>query len=283
MTLNEIELKTNRLGLATLDYENLLNEIIICKKECAAAGNEIDSKRLWIIQQMFEIHKDYNLAFKLLKEKKYYDAWCKLENIEIDFHYLKKHFSFDKSQYKLYFIEKSVRNLQVLFPYRIFSSMEILEKEKKCSICGKILKFRSPCEHKIGEIYGGELCIREISDFELLGIALVENPVNKYTVPFTTNPETNERVDHYDYGIIDYLMSIVKNTYEPWDLIVYNKLLPHSSFNQTKEEDPCPCGSGENYQECCLKQAGVKSVHFRFIVKQLPKNTNMKKKKKRKK
>ncbi|QBO59618.1 zinc chelation protein SecC [Chryseobacterium salivictor] len=261
MNLNDVKQKLLELGSVTFDYEKFLNEVINLKKQVVSVGNEDEGKQLWVIEQIIEIHLEFNNVFKLLKRKQYNDAWCKLERIEITFHSLKRHFSFNKTEYKLYFIEKSVRNLQVIFPYKLFSSMEILEKEKKCSICDEILKFRSPCGHKIGEIYGGEICCRVITKFDLLGIALVENPVNKYSVLFDKDG------DQYNYDVIITLINSLPNAYHPWELIIQNKYHPHINFNNIKNEDACPCGSGIDYIECCKKEKGVKHLHYRFIVK----------------
>nr|WP_315245765.1 SEC-C domain-containing protein [uncultured Flavobacterium sp.] len=283
-TLKTIQLLCNKLGFFNIDLIDFIEKIVAYKKEVVASGNESEAKELWIFEQIVEIHKDYNEAFKLLKKRDYYNAWCKLEKIEISFHFLKKHFPFNKTQYKLYFIEKAIRNLQIIFPYRIFSSMEMVEKEKKCSVCGEILKLRSPCGHRPGEIYGGEICFREITDFEIIGIALVENPVNKYSVAFIKGSETEEQKDHYDYSTLDYLMRIINQPYQPWDLVVHNILLPHSNYFNVKEEDACPCGSGKNYQDCCLGQKGVKGLHYEFIYKIQMKQkskTNVTRKKKR--
>jgi len=273
MKASEIIAELQKLGKVSLDYNDLLEKIIVVKKDFAQQGNEEEAKQFWIYEQIVEIHRDFNHAFNLLKEKKYFDGWCKLETVEITFHFLKKHFAYDQYQYKLYQIERAIRKLQVIFPYRIFSSIELIKKEKKCNICDKVVTVRKPCGHKTGEIYGGELCLRIVTQCDILGVALVENPVNKYTVAFIVDPDTNEKVDQYQYETVDYLMEVVASPYEPWDLAIHTKYLPHSHYNHLGQDDYCPCGSVEKYKDCCLLREGVKYLHYEFIVKvPIPKN-----------
>lgn len=274
MSINEIQIELIKLGKEDVSFDNLLEKILNVKKDFASQGKEEEAKHFWICEQIVEIHKGFNEAFTLLKEKKYFDCWCKLERVEITFHFFKKHFEYDKQLFKLYQIEKAIRNLQVIFPYRIFSSIEFLEKEKKCNICDEVVTVRKPCGHRTGEIYGGELCLRVVTKCDLLGIAVVENPVNKYTVLFTSDPVTNETIDQYQYDSVDYLMEIVSSPYEPWDLEISTKYLPHSQFVHLGQDDYCPCGSAEKYMNCCLpRQEGVKYLHHEFIVQNpLPKN-----------
>jgi len=268
MTTNNVTDKLIQLGVTDIDLSHLLENIISEKKKLALEGKEADANQFWVYEQIVDIHKEFTEAFELLKEKKYYQAWCKLEHIEITFIFLKRHFNYGSNEYKLHFIEKSVRNLQAIYPYRIFSSIEIIEKEKKCNICDKIVTIRNHCGHKVGNIYGGEMCVRVVTKCDLMGIALVENPVNKYTVPFTVDPKTNEQVDHYNYDIVDYLMSLLTKVYEPWDLLVRHILIPHDDYNNMGREQYCPCGSAEKYKDCCLLHDGVRGLHYDFIVKE---------------
>jgi hypothetical protein len=266
MTKNEIEIHLLKLGQSSIDFDLLLTELAALKTIAVAYNNQDEAKQIWILEQIVKINNLYSTVFSLLKSKSYYDAWCKLEQIEIKFLNLKKHFSYDYEKYKLHFIEKSVTNLQTIFPYQLFFSSEILEIEKKCNICNQVLTIRKSCGHKTGEIYNGELCIRIISKSELLGISVVENPVHKYSVAFTGNSETDETIDQYNYASVDYLMELVHSPYEEWDLEVQYQLLPHNRFKAYGKNDLCPCGSREKYKKCCLTKSGVKFLNHEFIV-----------------
>jgi len=266
MTRNDIEVQLLKIGQSKIDFDLVLAELATLKKIAVECDNQEEAKKLWILEQIVKINILYSTVFSLLKSKSYYDAWCKLEQIEIKFKDLKKHYSYDNESYKLYFIEKSVTNLQTIFPYRLFFSTEILELETRCNICKQVLTIRKPCGHKLGEIYNGELCIRIISRCELLGTSIVEDPVHKYAVAFSGNSETDKITDQYNYASVDYLMELVNSPYEEWDLEVQYQLLPHSLFKAYSRNDLCPCGSIEKYENCCLQKTGVKFMTHEFIV-----------------
>lgn len=130
MKNEEIIDKLNELHSQSFSLEDLNSQIQSAKEDSVKTGNEEQAKLLWIYQRIIEIHSLYVNAFNLLKCKNYYKGWCQLEKIEITFKNLKKHFSFNKTIYHLWDIEKSVKNLQVLFPYRLFASSELLKKKK---------------------------------------------------------------------------------------------------------------------------------------------------------
>jgi hypothetical protein len=257
--------KLSLLGTNSIDLEQLLVEIKREKEISVQAANDIESKEYWNYEQIAIIHKDYLEAYKLIKDKEYYKGWCKLENIEISLQFLKPHFPIKTNPYKLLQIEKNVKNLQAIYPYRMFSSIEMIMKEVKCNICDKVVSFRNPCNHKIGEIYNGEMCLRIVTKSEPIGIAIVENPVNKYTVLFMKENEEGKTVDHYDYTTLEYLFDVILHPFEKWDLVIHEKYSPHKNFRNLKPDDKCSCNSTKKYSECCLKKKGVKYLHYEFL------------------
>lgn len=267
MKNEEIEGKLNALYLQSFSLEDLDHQLQIEKEEHVRAGNQEQAKQLWIYQTIIEIHTLHVNAFNLLKNRDYYQGWCQLERIEITFKDLKRHFSFDKKLYYLWHIEKSVKNLQVLFPYRLFGSSELLKKKKQCSVCKQEISIRNPCGHTIGEIYNGEMCHRIVTECEVLGISLVENPGNKYSVMFLTDEKTNEQIDQYNYDTIDYLFDLIISPYEQWDLEVSQREITNKAFGKIGRNDLCSCNSGAKFKNCCLKKIGEKYPHYEFILK----------------
>ncbi|MDD4576813.1 MAG: SEC-C metal-binding domain-containing protein [Bacteroidales bacterium] len=266
MKNEEIVDKLNNIHLQNFSLEDFEEQIQILKLDFVKNGNQQQAKLLWIYQTIIEIHKLYVNAFNLLKGKSYYQAWCQLERIEITLHSLKKHFSYDKKQYFLWHIEKSVKNLQVIYPYRLFASSEILKKKKKCSVCDKEISIRNSCGHIVGEIYNGEMCHRIVTEAEILGISLVENPGNKYSVMFLKDEKTDEQIDQYNYDTIDYLFEHITSPYEFWDLEVSQRETKKEDFGIVGRNDPCPCNSGKKFKKCCLLSVGKKYPHYEFIV-----------------
>lgn len=266
MKNEEIIEKLNDIPNQLFSIEDLKIQLQNIKEELVKQNNQDEAKQIWIYQTIIEVHILYRKAFNLLKNKMYYEGWCELERAEIELSFLKKHFQYDRKQFYLFKIEKAIRNLQVIFPYKIFSSSEILIKKEKCSVCNHEISIRKPCIHIVNEIYNGEMCYRTITEFELLGISLVQNPENKYAVAFMTDPKTNQQVDYYNYEAVDFLFNRIENPYEQWNLVVNQKIINKESYGNVGRNDNCPCGSGKKFKKCCSKNIGKKYPHFEFIV-----------------
>jgi hypothetical protein len=266
MRNEEIVAKLNEIHLQLYSLEDFTSELQNIKDEFVKQGNQEQAKLLWIYQTIIEAHRLYINAFHLLKSKAYYQAWCELEKIEIVLNSLKKHFIYDKKQYFLWHIEKSVKNLQVIYPYRLFASSEILKKKKKCSVCDKEISIRNSCGHIVGEIYDGEMCHRVVTEADVLGISIVENPGNKYSVMFIKDSKTDEQTDQYNYETIDYLFELIELPYEFWDLEVSECETRKEDYGSVGRNEPCPCKSGLKFKKCCMKNIGKKYPHYEFIV-----------------
>lgn len=258
--------KLNKLHLQQFSLEVFYKELQGIKEQFLKDENQEQAKQLWVYQKIVEIHQSYIAAFNLLKDKSYYKAWCQLERIEIDFHNLKRHFVFNKELFYLWHIERSVKNLQIIFPYRIFASSEILKKKKKCSVCDKEISIRNSCGHVVGEIYNGEMCHRIVTESEVLGISLVENPGNKYSVMFLSDEKTGNQIDQYNYDTIDYLFDNINSPYEFWDLEVSQREIDKTYYGKVGRNDLCPCNSGKKFKHCCIKKIGEKYPHYEFIL-----------------
>jgi|SRR5690554_212158 len=258
--------KLNKIHLGEFPLEELDKQIQTQKLIYVGKDQQEEAKLLWIYQTIVEIHKLYVNAFNLLMNRSYYEGWCQLERIEITFNSLKRHFSFDKKLYFLWHIEKSVKNLQVLFPYRMFASSEILKKKKKCSVCDKEISIRNPCGHIVGEIYNGEMCYRIVTEADILGISLVENPGNKYSVMFLKDEKTDEQIDQYNYDTIDYLFDLINSPYEIWNLEVSQREIRKEDYGNIGRNDLCSCNSGKKFKKCCLTRIGEKYPHYEFIL-----------------
>jgi len=247
---------------------NLLDK---AKLDSVSKNNEKEAKYYFILQNILKIQQLYITAYNELKNEKYYKGWCNLERCELELKFLIPHFDITPSNdYWLYFIKTHVKKYQSIFPYKIFASPEILQTEKKCSICNKIISIRKPCGHEIGEIYDGQYCYRRVTGIEFLGVSLVEEPLQKYSVMFIPDEKTNKEVDHYNYSVVEYLMKCLKSPFDSWDVSQTETRHPHSHFKTYGRNDKCPCGSEKKYKNCCLKESGVLRPHFQFTFSKLP-------------
>lgn len=266
MRNEDIVRKLNNIHLGEYSLEEFDKQIQEQKITYVQKNQQEEAKQLWIYQTIIEVHKLYVNAFNLLKNKSYYQAWCQLERIEITLHSLKRHFTYDQKLYHLWHIEKSVKNLQVLFPYRLFGSSEILKKNKKCSVCDKEISIRNHCGHIVGEIYNGEMCHRIVTEAEILGFSLVENPGNKYSVMFLKDEKTDEQTDQYNYDTIDYLFDLINSPYEIWNLEVSQREIQKKDYGNIGRNDLCKCNSGKKFKKCCMTRIGEKYPHYEFIL-----------------
>ena len=77
-------------------------------------------------------------------------------------------------------LEGHVERLEVLerllFPPTAFMSAGMVVQESHCSICGCEY---GDCDHVKGEVYMGEMCVREITRLDLREISVVPQPANK--------------------------------------------------------------------------------------------------------
>lgn len=266
MEIQKIKEELASVKNKVIDYSKLINELKAKKADAVSAENEPLAKEIWILEQIIDIQKNYLEAFKNIKEKKFYDGWRLLEKAEIDIMFLKKHFSMVGEPYNLSFIDKAIVKFQSIYPYRFFFSTELIEREKECSICGLKYKLRNSCGHVTGQIYNGELCLWKVTKFDLVGVAIVENPVHKYAVAFLKG-EDSEVEDNYDYSAIEYLTNVISDPFEEWNVEFVYKYVHHNYFNSYDPLESCPCNQSEkSYKDCCLKEKGVKSLFHEFVV-----------------
>ena len=213
-----------------------------------------------------KVQRAYLDAFALLKEGQFYEAWCLLERCENSLIALRGQFDVDRGgdEYRLRFIESRVKQFQSLFPYRLFLSPEFQIRGQLCSACGRRVSLRRQCGHLAGEIYDGELCTRIVKDVNILAVALVQSPRQKYSVMFSKDERTGEQVDQYDYSILRYLMSALPSPFAAWSLEWTKRRHPHSKFRDVGVNDQCPCKSGKKYKQCCKTESGVLMDHIEF-------------------
>lgn len=249
------------------DYFARLAEL---KREAVANRDQTEAKAIWCLEQTLKTQEAYRDALAKLRDGQFYKGWCALERAEIELHFIESHKTRDWTSFKLDVIEEQVPKWQGLFPYRLFMSPEIVHVERRCSICDRVVLLRNPCGHRVGEIYDGEMCGHTITKVKLVGSALTDHPVQKYSVMFPTDPVTGGHMDNYDYALVEYAIRAIKSDFDRWDVQRVTKRQPHYLFNHVGRNDPCPCDSGVKYKKCCLNEVGVLRPHVQFTFEQQP-------------
>lgn len=149
----------------------------------------------------------------------------------------------DNDRYHLVFIGRMIKEYQKLFPYHHFLSRENIIKAEKCTICGQPISLRHPCGHKVGKLYMGELCLREVTDMEFKAFSIVTDPFDKYTFVKLEGQE-------YNYGMLEQLMPEINSPYDEFHIETTKVKKPE--FKTIGRNAQCPCGSGKKYKRCHL-------------------------------
>ena len=260
MTIKDTEqiLKDVTRNYKSRDNESIKDNLALLKEKALNNNKNEEAKHIWCLETILSAQRYYTEAYSLFIEEKYYDGWCKLEQAEHSCAFLERHFSDEDNLYQISFMKSHIPKLQSLFPYKVFISPEFIGRAR-CSICNEIISPRKKCSHKLGDIYRGEMVGRKLEQLEFLGMALVRNPVQKYSVAFTGKDDPNS------YLLVKYYIDCIQSPFDRWEYTETRKLYPHSFFSDVKHSDKCPCQSGEIYSECCLKnEEGVKMPHFQF-------------------
>lgn len=259
------EIKREMTQAATMQdastWNSLLQQIVLLKGLAISDGNEPLAKDLWCMQQVAKIHLEFLLAFAQMKAEEFYQAWCTLERVEIELSFLERHFDISQETFRLVFVKQQTEHFQSLFPYHIFFSPEMIIREKRCTICNSVLTLRSSCGHVTGEIYGGEMRGVRVTGGEFIGMALVKNPVQKYSVAFVNGKDE----DNYDYFMVNNVVTRLKSAFDSWEPKWEKRLYPHSAFKGVGRNCLCPCKSGLKYKKCCLQKEGVLIDHCHVI------------------
>ncbi len=263
MTVDEVSrlLRAYKTRGAVPDAVDFRKEIILLKTDAVSKGLETEAKELWILETTLLAQSQYLKAFGYLGDKAFYDAWCIFEQCEITLGFLERHETARWVSFGLNFIGESVKKWQSLFPYKVFFSPEIIEIEKKCSICGELVRPRTGCKHRLGDIYAGTMCCHIVTQMEPISISIVENPVQKYSVAFIIDPKSKEKTDHYNYSLVQYARSVILEPFQPWSVELTTKLWPHTYYRHIGRNEACPCGSRKKYKKCCALQNGVSMPH----------------------
>ena len=240
-----------------------LNEIIKLKKDYQKNIEEKNANKMFVLEEVLSIQNLFLKSFNEIKNKKYYEGWCTLEECEVKIGFILKHITKEEKQnYWINFIKDKIRKIQLLYPYNLFTSTEFIEKEKKCSICDKVVSIRNHCGHDVGHIYNGVPCYRIVTQVDFIGMAIVENPAHKYAVAFFDDGE--KKNDFYNYVVVEYLINGLNSPFDEWSVKKSEKLHPHSKFRDVGRNDKCPCASNEKYKNCCLPKDGVLMPHYDF-------------------
>lgn len=236
----------------TEDIKNYLNTIIkkieneITKKPLTEL--EINSKSIFKIY--FEILKDVILFFETSNKKEFESSWNNLQNAQVKLDNLFVIVA-NKEDFNLSLISSYLDNLEKVFPYKWFNSIEYTTDDKRCSICNKLIQ-DDTCLHISGEIYNGEVAHKIINNItELKAVALVNNPANTHciiNIPYV--------LDKFEISPFNSLFNLTSSL-EPFmmfDLKKRRKIILKNNYKFFGNNILCPCGNRYHFKQCCYKK-----------------------------
>jgi len=235
--------------------DNVFNNIKGLKILAVEQDNQVIAKDLWCLETVYEVLKKYLTAFEKMKVHDFFEAWCSLDEADIELSFLRKHLDYETEFKNVVFIEQAISNFQKLYPYEYFMSRESVIKKERCSVCEEIVSLRSSCTHEVGEIYNGEMCNRIVEDFEFLGMAIVKNPFDKFSVIMPVEVE-------YNYLMLEHLIKGLSNPFDEWQVTTEERI--DENYKGLGRNDKCICGSGEKYKKCCLKNKVNIFLHYQI-------------------
>ena len=242
------------------------NGVASSKAAAVLSGDQLAAKLFWQAQAIASAQLSFESSFARMKEYKFYEAWCELERCELTVASLKRHFlPSPEDQHRIDYIQAMVGKWQALYPYKIFFSPEILKRRIECSTCGGRVSLRNPCGHEKGEIYDGEMCHHRVVECEILGLSAVTNPVQKYSVAFAASEDGSRSRDQYDYAIVKFAIDRLSSPYHAWHQEDQVRTVPASALAHVSADSRCPCGSGNNFGDCCASKAEVTIPHCQFV------------------
>ena len=181
------------------------------------------------------------------------EAWIKLEKVEKIAEAIQRNSILD-DDFGINDLGEMVARWQSLYPYTVFASPEIIIKQQHCTICHASVSPLRPCGHLPGRVYAGEMCARKITEAKAVSIALVRDPVQKYSVLIP-------RDDPHDYARLKFLLQRVSGPFARWSIHHTTALHDHALFSEWPRDGNCPCHSGERYADCCALRTGVRLPH----------------------
>lgn len=244
--------------------EALREELSETKRAAVQRNDQHLAKAIWCLESIGKVQTHYLHAFEQMQNGQFYAAWCSLEQAEVTLHFLDRHFRDDGERFGLEFIRDRVQEFQSIYPYALFLSPEIWEKQVRCSICDGKMSPRGGCDHRTGELYNGKMCKRIIHEAVLLSVSLVRNPVQKYSVAFAIDPATSGGNPNPDaYPTVRYVIECVESPWHWWHGEWTTERHPHSRYADVGPGEECPCVSPQGtYEECCLRAPGVLRPHL---------------------
>jgi hypothetical protein len=165
----------------------------------------------------------------------------------------------DAGRYYVGNLERQLEQLEALYPYRLFSSIEVIANRSECSLC-HLPPLDPRCPHVPGEVYCGEKAIIIESELEALAVSLVPNPKDKRAV--IESYAEGGRNHTFSFAPVLALAERLDSPLRALAVTQGTRSAPKSEFPNLSDASRCPCLSGMEYGNCCKERATIEVPHL---------------------
>ncbi len=237
-----------------------INKCIEMKKAAVTLLDENTANQCYVVQEYFNLLMAFSSFWQLIWLGEYNASWGKLQNA-IDYLDSIERFTDDQGFFYLNLFDGQLRQLEKLYPYQLFQSVEMVIQEQHCSICKKG-SFDPVCTHIPGNLYYGEMAVTIVTKADLIAFSLVEHPADKRCVViYEDNSDAFKAIRTFASG--------VKFPMQLFELEHTVRKMDVSEIHSVGRNDTCPCGSGKKYEKCCLPKGFIEKPHIEIILMQV--------------
>ena len=222
------------------------------------ANESANADVAWYLLMVAQARATMCELFTMMREGEFRKAWPLFEHLEKMIESLLSNEILEDTFY-IAELGHAVARWQDLYPYTVFASPEMIIKEVRCTLCDQVISPFRQCGHLPGRVYAGEMCSRTITQCEFVSIALVRDPVQKYSVLI---PET----DPHDYARLRFTVERLSGPFSRWRKQTVMAFHDHKIFAGWDRDGFCPCHSGFRYRDCCGPQSGVRLPHDQILM-----------------
>lgn len=233
-----------------------MREVIVVAKRTERAPEELLND-FYVLDKYTNFLSAYADLWNSILNQKFSSSWDSLQDA-LDLLRLVKRFS----QIDIEFFETQLIELEKIYPYNVFFSIGATVERFDCSICGVDIDTEE-CPHMRGHLYGG-----------VMVHAIVQKIVEMDHVSIVLHPEDKRCVVRYDdtgeqFKLVRYLSELItsgKLQILNFGLLKFSKRRqPNPEYRKIGRNEPCFCGSGKKFKNCCVSMEYVEGDHVDIL------------------
>lgn len=226
------------------------------KEKAIQNEDESNANALFVVNSYIKLIQKYTKYWVLLRSEKYRESWGALQDC-LDHLRVVSRFTNWTEKFHLDFLWMQLKELEKLYPFKVFSSIEMMIEKEKCSVCGKP-STDLDCVHIRGELYNGELAHSIVEKGKLLAVALVKNPMDKRCVVEVSG---DNRSEEEKFKLLHFFNSQVKVPLQAFGIVETTRDRSINEFKDVGRNERCPCGSTKKFKNCCINKNSITTPH----------------------